>query len=102
MSTMTASDQKEPPPAETVTAAILVIGDEILSGRTKEKNSGTIADHLTAIGIALHEIRVVADEEPEIIFYSRIVTKIGLFQSCFSQTSIQRKNCCTITLIPDY
>jgi molybdenum cofactor synthesis domain-containing protein len=55
------------PPTDTVTAAVLVIGDEILSGRTKEKNSGTIADHLTAIGIVLREIRIVADEEPEII-----------------------------------
>ncbi len=31
---------------ETVTAAVLVIGDEILSGRTKDKNIGYIADHL--------------------------------------------------------
>ncbi|HEX5958761.1 MAG TPA: competence/damage-inducible protein A, partial [Hyphomicrobiaceae bacterium] len=33
-----------------VTAALLIIGDEILSGRTKDKNIGHIADHLTAIG----------------------------------------------------
>ena len=44
---------------ETITAAILVIGDEILSGRTKDKNIGTIADYLTAIGIELREVRVV-------------------------------------------
>lgn len=50
-----------------VTAGLLVIGDEILSGRTKDKNIGTIADHLTAIGIALREVRVVADIEPSII-----------------------------------
>jgi molybdenum cofactor synthesis domain-containing protein len=49
-----------------VTAALLVIGDEILSGRTKDKNSGTIAEHLTAIGIRLKEIRVVGDDEGEI------------------------------------
>jgi len=49
------------------TAAILVIGDEILSGRTKDKNIGYIADHLTAIGIQLKEVRVVPDEEPEIV-----------------------------------
>ena len=42
-----------------VTAGLIVIGDEILSGRTKDKNIGTIADHLTAIGIALREVRVV-------------------------------------------
>ena len=34
-----------------VTAAVLVIGDEILSGRTKDKNIGYIADFLTNIGI---------------------------------------------------
>ena len=46
-----------------VTAAVLVIGDEILSGRTKDKNIGYIADYLTAIGIDLKEVRVVADDE---------------------------------------
>ena len=50
-----------------VTAALLVIGDEILSGRTKDKNIATLADHMTAIGIRLREVRVVADDEAEII-----------------------------------
>ena len=50
-----------------VTAALLVIGDEILSGRTKDKNIGHIADHLTAIGIQMKEVRIVADEEGEIV-----------------------------------
>jgi len=50
-----------------VTAAILVIGDEILSGRTKDKNIGYIAEYLTAIGIDLKEVRVVADEEDGIV-----------------------------------
>jgi molybdenum cofactor synthesis domain-containing protein len=54
------------PPAS-VTAAILVIGDEILSGRTKDKNIGYIAEYLTNIGIDLKEVRVVPDEEPEIV-----------------------------------
>jgi molybdenum cofactor synthesis domain-containing protein len=55
-------------PAETiVTAALLVIGDEILSGRTKDKNIGHIADHLTAIGIQLKEVRIVPDVEEEIV-----------------------------------
>ena len=52
---------------ETVTAAVLVIGDEILSGRTKDCNIGHIADHLTAIGIQLGEVRIVADIEADII-----------------------------------
>ncbi len=50
-----------------VTAAVLVIGDEILSGRTKDKNIGYIAEYLTGIGIDLKEVRIVPDEEPEII-----------------------------------
>jgi molybdenum cofactor synthesis domain-containing protein len=52
---------------EIITAAVLVIGDEILSGRTKDKNIGFIAEYLTAIGIDLKEVRVVPDEEPEIV-----------------------------------
>ena len=52
---------------EIVTAALMVIGDEILSGRTKDKNIGYIADHCTEIGIQLKEVRIVADEEDEIV-----------------------------------
>ena len=52
---------------EIVTAGLLVIGDEILSGRTKDKNIGFIAEYLSNIGIDLKEVRVVADEEAEII-----------------------------------
>jgi molybdenum cofactor synthesis domain-containing protein len=50
-----------------VTAGLLVIGDEILSGRTKDKNIGYVADYLTAIGIDLREVRVVADQEAAIV-----------------------------------
>src|SRR5215472_18510556 len=50
-----------------VSAAVLVIGDEILSGRTKDRNIGHIADHLTAIGIQLKEVRIVPDDEGEIV-----------------------------------
>jgi molybdenum cofactor synthesis domain-containing protein len=49
------------------TAAALVIGDEILSGRTKDKNVGFIADTLTDIGIDLMEVRIVGDEEAAIV-----------------------------------
>src|ERR1700761_2308361 len=52
---------------EIVTAGILVIGDEILSGRTKDKNIGFIAEYLTNIGIDLKEVRIVADDEGDII-----------------------------------
>jgi molybdenum cofactor synthesis domain-containing protein len=53
--------------SEIVTAAVLVIGDEILSGRTKDKNIGYIADYLTAIGIDLKEVRIVSDDEGAIV-----------------------------------
>src|SRR6478672_13127442 len=54
-------------PSNLVTAAVLVIGDEILSGRTKDKNIGYIAEYLTNLGIDLKEVRVVPDEEDEIV-----------------------------------
>jgi molybdenum cofactor synthesis domain-containing protein len=50
-----------------VTAGLLVIGDEILSGRTKDMNIGHVAGYLTAIGIDLKEVRVVADAESAIV-----------------------------------
>ena len=49
------------------TAAILVIGDEILSGRTQDTNANTIARFLSALGIDLREVRVVGDVEAEIV-----------------------------------
>ena len=50
-----------------VTAAMLVIGDEILSGRTREANAHHLARMLTATGIDLREVRVVADDTDAII-----------------------------------
>ncbi len=52
---------------EAVTAAVLVIGDEILSGRTQDQNSHYIAKYLADIGVDLREIRVVPDVEAEIV-----------------------------------
>src|SRR2546425_12151310 len=54
-------------PEKIVTAALLVIGDETLSGRTKDKNVGYIAEYLTALGIDLVEVRIVGDEESAIV-----------------------------------
>jgi molybdenum cofactor synthesis domain-containing protein len=54
-------------PEQTVTAGLLVIGDEILSGRTKDKNIGYIAQFLTELGIDLREVRVVRDVEDDIV-----------------------------------
>jgi molybdenum cofactor synthesis domain-containing protein len=50
-----------------ITAAMLAIGDELLSGRTKDKNIGYLADFLTLKGIDLSEVRIVPDEEDRIV-----------------------------------
>ena len=50
-----------------VTAAVLVIGDEILSGRTKDRNLGYIAEYLAKIGVDVQEARVVPDVEDDIV-----------------------------------
>ena len=52
---------------ERITAAILVIGDEILSGRTQDTNTAYIAKFLGALGIDLCEARVVPDIQDEIV-----------------------------------
>lgn len=49
------------------TAAVLVIGDEILSGRTQDKNVSQIATWLDVQGIRLREVRIVPDVEEEIV-----------------------------------
>lgn len=53
----------DPPP----TAAVLIIGDEILSGRTADTNLNTIARFLTALGIDLKEARTVGDDPGQIV-----------------------------------
>lgn len=50
-----------------VKAALLIIGDEILSGQTHDKNLPYIADKLNSVGIQLAEVRVVPDIKQEII-----------------------------------
>lgn len=62
---------------QAVTAAMLAIGDELLSGRTKDKNIGHLADMLTAAGIDLKEVRIVPDEE------DAIVIAINALRPCF-------------------
>lgn len=57
------------------TAAILVIGDEILSGRTKDKNIGWLAEQLTGLGIQLAEARVIADQHEVIVSHVRSLSK---------------------------
>ena len=50
-----------------VNAAILIIGNEILSGRTQDTNTGTIALWLNTIGVKVQEVRVIPDKERTII-----------------------------------
>jgi molybdenum cofactor synthesis domain-containing protein len=50
-----------------VTAALIIIGNEILSGRTQDKNLAHIAKTLNEVGVRLYEVRVVPDVEAEIV-----------------------------------
>ena len=50
-----------------VNATILIIGNEILSGRTQDTNTATIALWLNSIGVKVNEVRVIADIEDTII-----------------------------------
>lgn len=61
--------------SENPTAAILVIGDEILSGRTREGNAHHLAGVLSATGFDLREIRVVADDHAQIVAALRAFDK---------------------------
>lgn len=63
---MSASEIK-PVSGKIFTAAVLVIGDEILSGRTQDTNSSYIARWLGELGVRLREIRVVPDVQDEIV-----------------------------------
>jgi molybdenum cofactor synthesis domain-containing protein len=53
--------------SEVSTAAVLIIGDEILSGRTQDVNLNAIARFLGTLGVDLKEARVVGDDEDEIV-----------------------------------
>ncbi len=57
------------------TAAMLVIGDEILSGRTRDANMHHLAGELTAQGIDLKEVRVVSDDAPAIVAAVRALSE---------------------------
>ena len=57
------------------TAAMLVIGDEILSGRTRDANMHYLAGQLTERGIDLKEVRVVGDEAAEITGAAKVLSE---------------------------
>ena len=52
---------------DTVTACLILIGNEILSGRTQDKNLNFLANGLNEMGIQLREARVIPDERPKIV-----------------------------------
>jgi molybdenum cofactor synthesis domain-containing protein len=68
------------------TAAMLVIGDEILSGRTRDSNMHYLAGELTRIGISLREVRVVADAHAEIVSAVRALS--GRYDHLFTSGGI--------------
>jgi molybdenum cofactor synthesis domain-containing protein len=55
------------PNSKIVTAAVLIIGDEILSGRTKDKNMVYLAEQFLELGVQLREVRIIPDIEDEIV-----------------------------------
>lgn len=68
------------------TAAMIVIGDEILSGRTRDSNMHFLAGQLTEVGITLAEVRVVSDERDAII--SAVRELKGKYGSVFTSGGI--------------
>ena len=58
-----------------VNAAILIIGNEILSGRTQDTNTSTLATWLNSIGITVNEVRVIPDIEKTIVDTLNILRK---------------------------
>ena len=68
------------------TAAMLVIGDEILSGRTRDANMHYLAGELTKIGINLQEVRVVSDNTDAII--AAVNALRGAFDHVFTSGGI--------------
>ena len=58
-----------------VNAAILIIGNEILSGRTQDTNTSTLAIWLNSIGVKVNEVRIVPDIEDKIIITLNVLRK---------------------------
>ena len=58
-----------------VNAAILIIGNEILSGRTQDTNTSTLATWLNSIGVKVNEVRIIPDTEKTIINVLNVLRK---------------------------
>lgn len=68
------------------TAAMLVIGDEILSGRTRDANMHYLAGELTKAGINLTEVRIVSDDRDAIIAATKALS--GAYETVFTSGGI--------------
>ena len=58
-----------------VNAAILIIGNEILSGRTQDTNTSTLAVWLNSLGVQVNEVRVIPDTKKIIIETLNVLRK---------------------------
>ena len=58
-----------------ISASILIIGNEILSGRTKDLNTSAISKWLNLLGIKVMEVRIIPDAEKQIINNVRVLSK---------------------------
>ena len=62
---------------KTIQASIIIIGNEILSGRTKDTNTSTLANWLNSLGIKVEEVRVIPDKK------NIIIETVNLFRNKF-------------------
>ena len=74
------------------TAGIIIIGDEILSGRTKDSNINWIATELNKIGVRLIEARIIPDDSSTII--ETVKSFSNKFTYVFSCGGIGSNRCC--------
>ena len=58
-----------------VNAAVLIIGNEILSGRTQDTNTSTLATWLNSIGVKVNEVRIIPDQEDIIVETLNVLRK---------------------------
>ena len=70
-----------------INAGILIIGNEVLSGRTKDINTSTLATWLNSLGIKVKEVRVIPDEEQVIINTVNELRKKYTYIFCLLYTS---------------
>ena len=73
-----------------INAGIIIIGNEILSGRTKDTNTSTLATWLNSLGIKVEEVRVIPDKK------NIIIETVNLFRNKFNYFFIKTFGCFNI------